>query len=374
MSPAEKESEEIQEFIFEEEYVSPLKSCIEFLEEHKKEYQKGDAPYTLGPDDTPFQITDQRIFKIPQCEEVRRIGFVDGGSAPILASADFCVNLNRVAGAVFDSYTYEEFAHMPELIEFYSATVLHPKNDGSLRYITKIFPREKEHVQYLPQKDIIISIKDPSIITGRGFLPKIEKFGSIARRFAEWTDGQELINRELHEGDIFVRDGSLQTSYTGETLLATFLYKKALEKNVCVTGLSKTCRLFTNNGDCLISIIDSIASNKFPNNEWYYHPIYKITKADNKADLYFIKLHRASLYPFRFDIYIEQSEKMTQDERENVISNLALNSQDLSFPGYPHGLIKVDQLSRVSFRELDAHKIMLLSEFTQDNYEKYIQP
>jgi hypothetical protein len=263
---------------------------------------------------------------------------------------------------------------MPEMIEFYSATILSPKKEGGMEFVTKIFPQKRGHKKYLPKKDIKIDAADESILRGKGFLPRIERFGSIARRFAEWKYAKELINRELDAQDIFVRDGSLQTSHTGETILAEKLYKKALHKKVYVTGISKTCRLFTMQGDSLISAIDHIAEKKFPDQSWYYHPIFKITRGDNKADLYFVKLHAQSRYPFRFDIYIEQSSKLDQSERELIISNIAENAQDLSFPGYPYGLIKVDQLSRIAYRELDSYKVMLLSEFNQKRYEEHIVP
>lgn len=115
-----------------------------------------------------------------------------------------------------------------------------------------------------------------------------------------------FIENELNEGDIFVRDGSLQTGFTGEIEAARSLYKTGLTNKIYITGLSKTCRLFTKNGDSLISIINEIALKKFQNLSWYYHPIFRITKADNQADLYFAKFHETSPNPFRFDIYIEQ--------------------------------------------------------------------
>ena len=69
---------------------------------------------------------------------------------------------------------------------------------------------------------------------------------------------------------------------------------------------------------------------KYPEEQWYYHPIYKITKADNLADVYFVKFHRHTRSPFRFDIYLEQSEALDQQEKEIIISNIALNSNGLS--------------------------------------------
>ena len=351
-----------------------LKECVEFIRLNKKGHLEGDSPYLLSPGEKTFAITEDRIFRIPSCKEIRKLGFVDGGNMPIINSADFTISFNRVAGALFESSQNLSLSSLPEMIEFYTATVLSPKSDGTLDFITKFFPRESNHQKYLPNKDIVININDSSITKGRHFLINIESFGGIARRFAEWSYGQELITHELGSGDIFIRDGSLQTGYTGEIELAKQLYRTALKKKVYVTGLSKTCRLLTRNGDSLITAIDNIAKNTYPNEKWYYHPIYRFTKADNQADLYFVKLHEHSVYPFRFDIYIEQSERIDKNEREIIISNLGTNSQDLSFPGYPYGLIKVDLLSRIATRELDSQKIMVLSEFQSKYYEDYIVP
>jgi hypothetical protein len=353
---------------------NPLKACVEFIRSNKKGHLTGDSPYLQSPEEQTFAITEDRIFRIAPCNEIRKLGFVDGGNMPIINSADFTISFNRVAGALFESSQHIPMSSLPEMIEFYTATVLSPRSDGTLDFITKFFPRESNHQKYLPNKDIVININDPSITKGRRFLINIESFGGIARRFAEWSYGYKMIAHELDSGDIFIRDGSLQTGYTGEIDLATRLYQAALAKNVYVTGLSKTCRLLTQNGDSLITVIDIIANNKYPNEKWYYHPIYRFTKADNQADLYFVKLHEHSSYPFRFDIYIKQSERIDKNEREIILSNLAANSQDLSFPGYPYGLIKADLLSRIATRELDSQKIIVLSEFQNKYYEDYIVP
>ena len=65
---------------------------------------------------------------------------------------------------------------------------------------------------------------------------------------------------------------------------------------------------------------------------------------------------------------------MTPDQREVIISNIAQNSNDLSYPGYPYGLIKADQFAAVSLRELESHKIQLVAEFDQKDYNKFILP
>ncbi len=72
---------------------SPLCECIQFVEKYKKEGITGDTPYTEGEEVENFNITLDRIFKIPECEEKRKIGFVDGGTASILNAADFSISL-----------------------------------------------------------------------------------------------------------------------------------------------------------------------------------------------------------------------------------------------------------------------------------------
>jgi hypothetical protein len=353
---------------------SPLKECIDFIQSCKREIVEDDSPFSEGDDEVSFDITEDRIFRIPKCNDSGKLGFVDGGTASILSGGDFNISLSRVAGIKFENNMVCHLANTPEVIEFYTATILQPLSDGKMAYYTHLFPRESKFDQFLPSEEIIIPIDEVRMMMGFRFMPNIEIFGGVAMRFAEWSYAMKFIENELYSGDIFIRDGSLQTGYKNEILLVKELYSTAQKKKVYITGLSKTCRLITKNGDSLISMIDMVGNKKFPEEEWYYHPIYQLTKADNLADVYFVKLHKYARSPFRFDIYLEQSKELNQEEKEIIISNIAVNSNDLSFPGYPYGLIKVDQLCRVGEREIEPHKIELLSEFESDIYDKFIVP
>jgi len=352
---------------------SVLKECIDFIQQRKRDIINGDSPFIEGDKEKSYGIAEERIFSIPFCDVSRKLAFVDGGTASILNAADFSISLNRVAGVLFEGNKIKSFKKTPEVIEFYTATILEPTTDGKLAYNIQLFPREPKFKEFLPDEEIIIPLNEVRELMGR-IMPKIEIFGGVAMRFAEWTYATKLIEYELDKGDIFIRDGSLQTGYRDEILLVRDLHSIAEEKSVYITGLSKTCRLITKSGDSLISLVDMIASKKYPEAKWYYHPIYKMTRADNLADVYFVKLHKFARSPFRFDIYLDQSENLDQQEKEVIISNLARNSTDLSFPGYPYGLIKVDQLSRVGAREIGPQKIQLMSEFDSELYAKYILP
>jgi len=350
-----------------------LKECIKFIQNHKNEFQEEDIPYTEAKE-TSFEISENRIFEIPEPVHIHKLGFVDGGTASLLNAADFNISLSRIAGVIFESNQLKQLARSPTVAEFYSATILESLSDGKMAYITKLFPRERSFRSYLPQSDIIIPLNEARMMFGLRFMPNIQSFGATAMRFAEWSYATKFVENELDEGDIFIRDGSLQTGFKDEIQLVRELYSQGKKKQVYITGLSKSCRLVTENGDALMPLIDLIGNSKYPERKWFFHPILKITKADNLADVHFVKLHERGRSPFRFDIYLKQSNNLSQSNKEDIISNIALNSNDLSFPGYPYGLIKADLLSRVGVKEIEPQKIQLLSEFDSEIYNKFIIP
>lgn len=359
-------------------YKAAIKECVKFVEKSKQGYFKDDEPYIDEVGEDGSRIQNEKFYAIPDCDDIRELGFVDGGTGPILRSADFNISLNRVAGVKFSGKKWLPLKKSPEIIEFYSATVLEALNNGALAYKSKFFPVEPKFSDYIPKDlpdDTLTFLLNDETVRKQGYgLPSIEMFGAVTMRFAEWTYAKKFIEEEMNAGDIFVRDGSLHASYTNETNYSESLYQTAIKKEVTVTGLSKTCRLFTQTGNSLNSAVNYFGNLRFPENKWYFHPIFRITKAQEKADLFFVKLHKISNYSFRFDILLDQSKKMTQDEHEIIISNLAENSNDLSYPGYPYGLIKVDQLAAVRYRELEHFKMQIMAEFSPHNYTHFILP
>lgn len=356
------------------ENLSALLECVNFIQNNKKDIKNEDSALTIEEGEASFVISDDNIFPIPEIEKNRNLGFVDGGTEPIIIGSDFSISICRVAGIIINTENVITPKKIPLVIEFYSATISEKKNNG-LTFRTRIFSRENNHKTYLPQKDIEISYKDPSIRMQGKFLMPIENHGGIAMRFAEWTYAKHFILNELSNEDIFIRDGSLQTGYPDEIELAKSVYSTGLKKNVYITGLSKSCRLYLKkSGGSLNSYVNSIGNSKYPKINWYYYPTMKLTKVDNQADLLFVRLNKDSPYSFRFDIYIEQSNTLNKQKREDIISNIANNSNDPLFLGYPYGLIKADQLARISKKEIESYKIQLLAEFDKEIYNKFILP
>ena len=153
----EFEEEFVFDFEMEEEkktkwLKNPVKECIEFIQQSKKGFSRDDLPYLISESDERFQISKDRIFEIPSCDDFRTLAFVDGGNAPLIMSADFTISLNRVAGILFQNKKWTQPAQTPDKIEFYSATILRPNDKDELEFETRFFPKEKKHLPYLPKK------------------------------------------------------------------------------------------------------------------------------------------------------------------------------------------------------------------------------
>ena len=71
---------------------------------------------------------------------------------------------------------------------------------------------------------------------------------------------------------------------------------------------------------------------------------------------FFIKLNNKAEYVFRLDIFKEQKFDINE-----VLSVLVDNSNDLTFPGYPYGLLLSDRFARVSNEEKEYLRTLLQS-------------
>jgi hypothetical protein len=207
--------------------------------------------------------------------------------------------------------------------------------------------------------DLVFNSFDRTLTEGRRRAP-LSRVATVSRAFTEWKLASEIIDKELVAGDMLVRDGSLQTQISGESKYSNMAYDKALSKDVIFTGLAKTSTLFTDTGMPLFSSIAILANrNGLGEDRWYYYPIADIRVPDHRAYMFAVKLHPRSKHVFRFEILRDQAKKM--DDFDTVISKLAHNANDLTFPGYPYGLIEADRVARVRQEEVKPLLVQLLS-------------
>ncbi len=247
-----------------------------------------------------------------------------------MAAPHFSLQYIRVFGVVFQGNKKIDSVKN----EFY--LLAYTEKDKDIVFRTMFFQVKGDTLL----KEFSIDSLDPTIKQGvyRG---SISKLGNIIRRFAEIKLASN-ISRRLDKDDIIVLDGTLQAGVTGEIKVLQELYDTATKKQAKVTALAKTSTLFTEKGNNLSSAISSIS----PEGMWYYHPVVEINYAAHKADMYFVRLNINSDYVFRFEVYKEQECNI-----EKILTALKDNSKDVSFPGYPYGLILADKFARVSNQE-----------------------
>jgi hypothetical protein len=294
----------------------------------------------------------------------RRLAFVDGGNQELLGAPNFSVQLNRVYFNIFEGRRLVPPKSIPNRIEFFSVTSAEFRNE-EIHYDTTLFPCAEGFADFLPNRsDLSFSSTDPRIMSGSA-RADISRVGSIARRFAEWQSALRIIEKELGHDDILVMDGTLRTAFANESKYAKATYRSARERGVVYTGLSKTSRLLTTTGLSLLGAVRRLAlDNKTPP-MWYYYPIAESLSPEHEAAIFLVKLSDMSQRVFRYEINAEQAKSLTPDSSNEAFSALSQNSNDLTFPGYPYGLIDADDNARVRTQELEMYRVMLLSEISK---------
>jgi len=308
---------------------------------------------------------DKNFFKpIRVVKSDRKLAFIDGGNSELVGAPNFSIQLNRVYFNVFQGRQRIPDAHIPQRMEFFSATFATFRDD-QIFFDTSIFPVLDIFKERLPNPaDLSFNSTDRRIMIGNS-RADIERVASIARRFAEWEYAKHVVQNELDEGDVIVMDGTLRTAFTNESKYARAAYEVARNNGVIYSGLSKTSRLFTTTGLSLLGAVRKMAIELGIGQVWYYYPIAESLSPEHEAAIFIVKLHEQSKRAFRYEIHAEQVEELNDDEINEIFSQLSINSCDASFPGYPYGLIEADGNARVRYEEIQMYKMMLLSEVSK---------
>ena len=323
-------------------------------------------PHIQGEDIEVFSSKKENFRLINKMESPRDIGFVDGGNLELIGAPNFSIQLNRVYSAKW----HNDKRISSKRLEFFSATYSTSLMDNQIQYKTifELDPNQTELRELLPkEKDLSFSANDRTIMSGNQ-IADISRVSSIGRRFAEWTNANDLID-VLNENDILMIDGTLQTNFTNESTYLTNLRKKARNKGVILCGLSKTSSLQTTTGLSLLGSIDRLAEENNIKREWYY-PFAISRSTDHDVMIFIIKLSRNTDRIFRFEVDRKTFEELKDLQINEIFSTIMRNSNDLSFIGYPYGLIDADNMARVSYDESDEYKGIITSILSQSGASK----
>ena len=253
---------------------------------------------------------------------------------------------------------------LPNKIEFISITHAEFRN-AKMYYHTSTFPVNEKCSKFVQDlSGTSFDSADKRIMVGNS-RADVRHVGSITRRFAEWQCAKQILENELDQKDILVMDGTLWTGFPNESKHARAAYAAANEKGILCSGLSKTSRLLTTTGISLSGAVRRLASDNEVGPVWYYYPIADSLSTDHQATIFLLKLNEQSQRVFRYEIHSGQAKSLNPEELNQVFSELSINASDLSFPGYPYGLIDADDNARVRFEELETYRVLVLSEISK---------
>jgi len=340
-----------------------VKKVAQDLDRRVVEHELGD-PFMSSHNYRAYPLNSKCFTPIRRVETSRRLAFIDGGNQELIGAPNFSVQLNRAYFNMFARTKMIQPRSLPNKIEFISVTHADFRK-GQIYYHTSMFPVNEKCAEFIPDpSDLSFNSADRRIMVGNA-RADIGRVASIARRFAEWQYAKYMIETELNERDVLVMDGTLRTAFTNESKYAKAVYTVAKERGVLSTGLSKTSRLFTTTGLSLLGAVRRLALDNEIGPAWYYYPIADSLSPDHEAAIYLTKLSDQSQRIFRYEIHAGQAKSLDPEDLNEILSELALNASDLSFPGYPYGLIDADDNARVRFEELETYRVMLLSEISK---------
>lgn len=311
----------------------------------------------------PYPIEEGKFRRIPSTRPFGRVSFIDGGNLPIVSTPSFSVHLVRVYFNLFEGCERVDPRNLPSKLDFYSVATAR-EGDGEVEFVLKTVPADDRSEGYEPlEDDLVFSSWDRSLMSGN-FRAEIDEMGGAARKFAEWKVAGLISEKELGSGDLIVHDGTLQSAISHESDFAQGAYERAQRNGVVFSGLAKTSRIYTSTGNTLVGVVKRVGDRVMAGEPWYYHPVADIERVDHPAEIFMVKLHPESDYVFRYEILKRQAEQRSREELEEILGELARNSRDASFPGYPYGLVDADRFARVRRSELESHEGMLKSVFS----------
>ena len=321
-------------------------------------------PFLRSHDYRSYPLSKENFHTITKGDSDRILSFIDGGNQELVGAPNFSIQLNRTYFNIFEKRRIIQPHNLSNRVEFLSLTLAEFKGETIL-YHTSLFPMSGVSPSNLPEDaDLSFDSSDRRLMIGNS-RADIGRVASIARRFAEWRFAQRIVENELEEGDILVMDGSLRTAFPNEPSYAKAAYEAAYGKKVIFSGLSKTSRLFTTTGLSLLGAVRKLAQDNAINDAWYYHPVAESISPERGGVIFLLKLSDMSQRIFRYEINSQQAKVASSVELNEILSALSQNSNDLTFPGYPYGLVDADDNARVRNEELETYRVMLLSEISK---------
>ncbi|MBI2137015.1 DNA double-strand break repair nuclease NurA [Candidatus Woesearchaeota archaeon] len=288
----------------------------------KVESAEGSRAAFRGKGYAPVEFSQANYAGIKNAEG-KALVFADGGNAEIISVPGLSLQLARTAAVEMKNNRLQKITRK----EFYILAAAEEK-EGKLVATAKIYDSKGNKYE-----------AEAGYTNGKS----LQKLCESIRKCAEI----KLAAEATEENAITVLDGTLEAENETEEKELEKLYETAERKNAIVAAVAKTTTLLTEKG----SPFSAMLLQKGPEKSWQYSPVAEISGEKHKAGIFFAKMHEKSRHAFRIEIYNRQKEKIPE-----LVAELAENSKEITFPGYPYGLIMADKMARISEKEAECLK------------------
>ncbi len=317
------------------------------MKEIYEEFIKSIENKNLGDEiifkDTKEKTNKNNFRQISLAKSNKKIAFIDGGNAEIFGAANFSLQLARVYYTI-----YHNNKRIINKRKDYYLLIKMTENNGLKYKIEFLNYKDKElHL------NVFFNPFDKNLMEGDNRITP-QKIAQHYRKLLELETALSIISL-LEEGDSIIRDGDLIFEEEQEKELFKKIKNEALLKKINLLGLSKTTNIITNTGESIINALIKLTEMT----EWSYNAL-----KHNEINISFVKLNKKSQHAFRLDSLEEQNHEL-------IIQSLIWNSTDITFPGYPYGLIEADYFARVTLAEAENIKATFLAQ-NQEFLEKQI--
>ncbi len=261
--------------------------------------------------------------------------FVDGSNAVLVNTPSFCAQLIRIAGISFNAQPAQEWKR--ETQEFFSLAKLTTERMCDVENFGTRFccgPFD------LLGDDLRQGLHAASVAAVAG----------IVRRLAELSMAQQYLSRD-NTANLLVLDGELSAQTVAEQPALAQIRAIADGQHTILSALSKTTAFV----DVAGKSIPAQLLVQGPRQAWLF-------RAHNATTTGFVKLHSRSQHVFKLDV-------AAPEQLLIAANSLASQANDAQLPGYPYGLIAVDQLACIQRAESNQHTQHILG-----HAEKVLSP
>jgi len=298
----------------------------------------------------PYPLEAKHFRHIKQSRPTRRFFYVDGGDNIILNTPNQALHVVRVYANAYNSGGRELHTQLTCLT---SSRIAGDNVEVEVIPVDSSGKGSLPDTLSLPRKEVKKLILEDRTITS--------PIGQIVRRHLEWLLSSQVIEEHMEKDDVLVRDGVLQTSVPGESEYAEQVYSGIMDKDALLLGFAKSSTLLTTTGYPLLAAVQQLADKHGMKAPWSYYPVVDNINPDDRGVMFITKLHTHSTFAFRCE-FLKDNFKEKEGDIPKVLGELAYQSRDPLFLGYPYGLIDADRFARVPEMEVQMLRRLCMSE------------